>query len=62
VAVGAIGKQGQSAHEIHGLGDEAFWTPIPGGVYVRNGRYSVQVNQPADEETQIKIARKILGE
>jgi hypothetical protein len=61
VAIGAIGKQGQKTHEVPGLGDEALWTPVPGGVYLRKGRYSVQVNQPADEETQIKIARKILG-
>lgn len=62
VAVGTIGKQGQKTHEIPGLGDEALWTPVPGGVYLRKGRYSVQVNQPADEATQIRIARKILGE
>ena len=62
VAVGTIGKQGQKTHEISGLGDEALWTPVPGGVYLRKGRYSVQVNQPADEATQVKIARKILGE
>jgi hypothetical protein len=62
VAVGAIGEPGQESHEIPGLGDEALWAPVPGGVYLRKGRYSVQVNQPADEATQIKIARKILGE
>lgn len=61
VAAGTIGKQGQKMHDIPGLGDEALWTPVPGGVYLRKGRYSVQVNQPADEATQIKIARKIIG-
>ena len=35
VAVGTIGKQGQKTHEISGLGDEALWTPVPGGVYLR---------------------------
>lgn len=62
VAVGTIGKQGQKTHEISGLGDEALWTPVPGAVYLRKGRYSVLVSQPADEATQVKIARKILGE
>ena len=62
VAVRTLGKEGQKAHEIPGLGDEALWTPVPGGVYLRRGRYTVQVNQPAEEATQVKIARKILGE
>jgi len=62
VAVGTIGERGQKSHEISGLGDEALWAAVPGGVYLRKGRYSVQVNQPAEEATQIRIARKILGE
>ena len=62
VAVETIGKQGQKSHEISGLGDEALWAAVPGGVYLRKGRYSIQVNQPPDEATQMKIARKILGE
>ncbi len=62
VATETIGEAGDKAHKISGLGDEAVWAPIPGGVYLRQGRYSVQVNQPADEETQIKIAHAILGE
>ena len=62
VAVGTIGNNGQTTHEIPGLGDEAVWTPLPGGVYLRKGRYSVQVNQPAAEEVQIRTARKILGQ
>lgn len=62
VAVGAIANKGEKTHEIPGLGDEAIWAPVPGAVHLRKGRYSVQVNQPADEVTQIKIARKVLGE
>ena len=62
LAVRTLGKQGQKTHEVAGLGDEALWTPVPGGVYLRKGRYSVLVSRPADEATQIKIARKILGE
>ncbi len=62
VAVRTIGKEGQKAHDVPSLGDEALWTPVPGVLHLRKGRYSVQVNQPADEAMQIKIARKILGE
>jgi len=55
------GSPEEKIHEIPDLGDEAVWSPVPGGVYIRQGRDGVQVNQPADEETQIEIARKILG-
>jgi hypothetical protein len=62
VAVGVLGGAGDKAHSVEGLGDEALWTPIPGGVYARKGRYSVQVNEPSDEQIQIKIAKRILKE
>ncbi len=61
VAVGILGEKGQAAHDVEGIGDEALWTPVPGALHVRVGRYSVQVNPPSDEETQIRIARRILG-
>jgi hypothetical protein len=60
-AASTIGEMGQQVHEIEGLGDEAVWAPVPGGVYARKGRYSLQVNSPPDEEKQVQIARKILG-
>jgi hypothetical protein len=62
VAVGALGEAGDRAHNIPNLGDEALWTPVPGGVYLRKGRYSVQVNSPGDEQMQIKIAKRLIGE
>jgi hypothetical protein len=62
VAVGVLGEAGDKAHNVEGLGDEALWTPVPGGVYARKGRYSVQVNTPSDEQMQIKIAKRILKE
>jgi hypothetical protein len=61
VAAGTLGEKGQQMHEIEGLGDEAVWAPVPGGVYARKGSYSLQVNSPPEEETQIQIARRILG-
>lgn len=61
-AVSILGEEGQKPHDVPGLGDEALWTPVPGSLHARKGRYSVQVNRPSDEETQIRIMRKILRE
>jgi hypothetical protein len=62
VAVSVLGEAGDKAHNIQGLGDEALWTPVPGGVYARKGRYSVQVNKPSNQQIQVQIAKRILKE
>ncbi len=66
VAVSVLGDkfdaQGRQPHNVPGLGDEALWTPVPGALYARKGRYSVQVNQPSEEELQVRVMRKILRE
>jgi hypothetical protein len=63
VAAGVLGDKGDKgdkAHTVADLGDEAIWSPVPGILVVRAGRYSLQVNAPSKEETQIGIARRLL--
>jgi hypothetical protein len=59
VAVGVLGEAGDKAHNVEGLGDEALWTPVPGGVYARKGRYSVQVNGPSPRRPRAPLARGV---
>jgi len=62
VAQEVLGDEGVVAHMVPDLGDEAVWSPTPGILVVRSGPYSLQVNNPSDEETQVAIARRILSE
>lgn len=60
VANEVLGEAGDTAHEVSDLGDEAVWTPVPGLLLVRAGRYSLSINPPSTEEQQVRIARLIL--
>lgn len=60
IANDVLGEEGDQAHKVPDLGDEAVWTPMPGILVARIGRYSLQVNAPQDESTQRRIAHLIV--
>jgi len=60
VANAVLGDAGDAAHDVADLGDEAVWTPVPGLLLVRAGRFSLSINPPSTEEQQVRIARIIL--